>query len=130
VQVKRTIFYLDDDEGCLGLFKATFGDDYDVRTAANVAEARRQLAEQSAQIIISDQSMSEIKGTDFLNEVAGTHPASSRVLLTGSIHFGEVIPELGSGLVHFFVPKPWTKEEMQHVLERAVEHYEARQGAL
>jgi hypothetical protein len=35
-----------------------------------------------------------------------------------------VIPEIGSGLVHFFVPKPWTIEEMQQMLERAGAHYD------
>jgi DNA-binding NtrC family response regulator len=122
--VQRTIFYLDDEAGCLRLFRDVFGAEYDVRTAATVTEARRQLAEQPAEIVISDQSMSDIKGTDFLSEVAKVHPASTRVLLTGSIHLVEVIPEIGSGLVHFFVPKPWTIEEMQQMLERAGAHYD------
>jgi DNA-binding NtrC family response regulator len=117
--VKRAIFYIDDEAGCLSLFQAMFGGEYDVRTATTLSEARRMLAEQPADIIISDQSMPEIKGTDFLGEIATTYPTSYRVLLTGSIYLGGVIPELGAGIIHLFIPKPWTEQDMRQMLERA-----------
>jgi DNA-binding NtrC family response regulator len=120
--LKRAIFYIDDEAVCLSLFQERFGGEYDVRTAATLSEARRMLEERPADIVISDQSMPEIKGTDFLSEVAKTHPQSYRVLLTGSIGFGEVIPEIGDGTIHFFLPKPWTEEFMRHMFERASVH--------
>jgi DNA-binding NtrC family response regulator len=119
VKLKRTIFYFDDEVACLSLFQETFGGEYDVRTATTLSEARRMLAEQPADIIISDQSMPEIKGTDFLDEVATMHPSSYRVLLAGSIHLGGVIPEIGAGTIQLFIPKPWTEHDMQQMLERA-----------
>jgi DNA-binding NtrC family response regulator len=122
--LKRTIFYIDDEVVCLSLFQKAFGDEYDVRTAASIADARRLLAERPADIVISDQSMPEIKGTDFLAEVAATHPSSYRVLLTGSVHLFGVIPEVGSGLIHLFIPKPWTEHDMRQMLERAGLHFE------
>lgn len=117
-----SILYVDDEVGCLNLFQETFGGENDVRTAATTAEGRRMLEERPADIIISDQTMPESTGTDFLKEVALTHPPSYRVLLTGSISFGEVIAELGAGTVHFFAPKPWTREDMRQVLARAGVH--------
>ena len=117
--MKRTIFYFDDEAVCLSLFQEMFGGEYDVRTATTLSEARRLLAEQPADIVISDQSMPEIKGTDFLHEVANKHPSSYRVLLTGSIHLGGVIPEIGAGLIHLFISKPWTEHDMKQMLERA-----------
>ena len=120
--MKQAIFYIDDDVGCLNLFQERFGGEYDVRTAATLSEARRMLEERPADIVISDQSMPEIKGTDFLSEVARTHPPSYCVLMTGSIFFGEAILEIGDGTVHFFLPKPWTEEVMRHMFERAGVH--------
>lgn len=117
-----SILYIDDEVGCLNLFQETFGGENDVRTATTPAEGRRMLEERPADIIISDQTMPEITGTDFLKEVALTHPLSYRVLLTGSIRFGEVIPEIGDGTVHFFAPKPWTREDMRQMFERAGVH--------
>jgi DNA-binding NtrC family response regulator len=118
--LKQTIFYIDDEIGCLNLFEETFGGENDVRTATTLDEARRMLAERPADIVISDQSMPEITGTDFLSEVAVTHPSSYRVLLTGSIGFARVIPEIGTGIIHFFAPKPWTQQDMRQMLERAI----------
>jgi DNA-binding NtrC family response regulator len=119
LKFKLTIFYFDDEAACLSLFQEVFGGEYDVRTAATLSEARRMLAERPADIIISDQGMPEIKGTDFLDEVAATYPSSYRVLLTGSIHLGGVLPQIGAGLIHYFIPKPWTEHDMRQMLERA-----------
>jgi DNA-binding NtrC family response regulator len=119
VKLKRTIFYFDDEVACLNLFQEAFGREYDVRTATTLSQARRMLAEQPADIVISDQSMPEIKGTDFLDEVATTHPSSYRVLLTGSIQLGSVIPEIGAGIFHLFITKPWTEQDMRQMIERA-----------
>jgi DNA-binding NtrC family response regulator len=126
--LKRTIFYIDDETGCLSLFQERFGDEYDVRTAATLSEARRMLGERPADIVISDQNMPEIKGTDFLGEVAATHPPSYRVLLTGGIHLGGVIPEISGGVIHLFIPKPWTEHDMQQMLERASLHFKLRRN--
>lgn len=113
------IFYFDDDATQLEVFQKTFGDDYDVRVATTLAEARRVLAECAPDIIISDQKMPEIEGTEFLREAAAACPESFRVLLTGAISVGEVLPQISSGLVHLFAPKPWSPGEMGVALERA-----------
>ena len=122
--MKQAIFYIDDEAGCLNLFEETFGCENDVRTATTLDEARRMLAERPADIIISDQGMPEITGTDFLSEVAMTYPSSYRVLLTGSIGFAQVIPEIGMGTIHFFAPKPWTQGDMRQMLERAIMRFD------
>jgi len=122
--MRRSILYLDDEAVCLEVFQALFGDEFDVRAAASASDARRMLAERPADIVISDQQMPEIKGTEFLGEVAARFPASYRVLLSGSTHLFDVVPEVGAGLIHLFVPKPWTEETMRRMLERAGLHLE------
>ena len=117
--MKRTVIYIDDEVGCLSLFLKMFGDEYDVRVAASPAEARRMLAERPADIIISDQSMPEIEGTEFLREVAEKYPASCRVMLTGSAAVGDCMRQISSGVIQFFITKPWTGDGVRQVLERA-----------
>jgi DNA-binding NtrC family response regulator len=111
------------------VFYETFRREYDVRIAAGAEEARRMLAERPADLVISDQAMPDVKGTDFLAEVASAHPSSYRVLLTGSINLVSVMPEVGGGLVQLFVPKPWTAEAMHLMLERAAAHFESVMAA-
>ncbi len=122
--MKLNIFYIDDEAGCLNLFTAMFGGEYDVRTATTLADARRMLADHPPDIVISDQTMPEIQGTDFLKEVAQTYPSTYRVLLTGSIGFGQVMPEIGAGIIHFFAPKPWTEQNVRQMFDRAIVYFE------
>ncbi|MCA1613676.1 MAG: response regulator, partial [Acidobacteria bacterium] len=117
--MKPSIFYFDDEADCLEVFREMFEGDYEVRVASTLAEARRALARRPADIVISDQMMPEISGTEFLREVARSHPASYRVLLTGGMLVGDAIGEIMSGIVHAFALKPWTEEEKRRVLERA-----------
>lgn len=62
--MKRSVFYLDDEVTALDLFQQMFGVEYDMRTVATLAEAHRLQAERPADIVISDQSMPDISGTD------------------------------------------------------------------
>lgn len=96
-----------------------FGEQYDVQTAATLSEARHVLAECSAEIIISDQSMPEIKGTEFLREAAAVCPKSFRILLTGQVSVGDVLNEVSTGVIHLFEAKPWREERIREILERA-----------
>lgn len=114
------ILYLDDDATQLEVFREIFGDRYDVRIATNIAEARRVLADCAPDIIISDQKMPEMEGTEFLDESKTVCPDSFRVLLTGAITVGEVLPQVGAGIVNLFIPKPWSEEDMRLALERAI----------
>ena len=126
---RRSIFYLDDEAACLDIFQDIFGEDYDVRTATTPAEARRMLAEQSAEIVISDQRMPEISGTDFLREVAELYPSSYRIILTGSVMASDIMDEINARIVNLFVAKPWSEDQMRQNLERASTSYELRSKA-
>ena len=116
---KISILYLDDEVVHLDIFHEMFSDDYDVRTAHSVEDARRMLAERAAEIVISDQRMPKVKGTEFLREVAASYPSSFRILLTGNAKVGEMLREIGTGIIHLFLTKPWTEQHMRQALERA-----------
>ncbi|MCA1634813.1 MAG: response regulator [Acidobacteria bacterium] len=124
----HTIFYFDDDAAQLEVFREMLGESYDVHVATTVAEARRVLAECDFDIIISDHKMPEIDGTEFLLEAAAVCPSSFRMLLTGAITVGEVLPQVGAGVVHLFMPKPWSEHEMREALERAVASLDVERG--
>jgi CheY-like chemotaxis protein len=77
--MKRSIFYLDDNEDMLKLFSVVCGDRYDVRTASSLSEGLAMLNACSADIIISDQRMPEMEGTEFLRRAHELCPKSLRI---------------------------------------------------
>jgi DNA-binding NtrC family response regulator len=123
---KISLLYLDDEVDQLDMFEVMFRDEYDVRIAATAEAARLMLAERAAAIVICDQRMPKIKGTEFLREVAASYPSSYRILLTGDSKLGDVIHEIGSGIIHLFLRKPWTEQHMRQALERAAASSELR----
>jgi DNA-binding NtrC family response regulator len=116
---RLTILYLDDEAPCLDIFREMFGHQHEVRTAQTVGEARRALAEDSFDIVFSDYRMPETNGSDFLQEVAAAQPDSYRVMLTGALGVGGFIGELGAGVIHLFLKKPWSEDSMRAALELA-----------
>jgi len=116
---RLSILYFDDEPACLSVFSETFAAEHAVRTASTLEEARRALAEDSFDVVVSDQLMPEISGAAFLREIARTHPRSLRVMLTGGVSVGAVLGEIGDGVVKHFVPKPWSAATMRQVFERA-----------
>ena len=125
---RRSIFYLDDDPAQLEVFREMFGSEYEVCTSHDLDDALRVLAECSADIIVSDQQMPGVLGTEFLRAAAQVCPDSARVLLTGHVSLGEVLPEVASGVVHLFISKPWREAEMRDALERAASLGDALRG--
>ncbi len=90
-----------------------------MRTALTGGEARRALAEGHFDIVFSDYRMPGANGSDFLQEVAAAQPDSYRVMLTGALGVGGFIGELGAGVIHLFLKKPWSAEDMRTALELA-----------
>jgi len=126
--VKPTVLYLDDESPLLDIFSQMFSDEYDVRTASTLAEARQLLKSCTPAIIISDWSMPEVSGLDFLREAAEACPDSFRIILTGYGQVGDAIGEISAGLVELFITKPWTEDELRKALERAREVIARRSG--
>jgi DNA-binding NtrC family response regulator len=116
--MKRSVFYFDDDARLLDIFQEMFQDDYDVRTTTKLAVARRMLSECAADIIITDQSMPEISGSEFLREAYEKCPCSFRIMLTGYAGVGDMFSEVTNGLINIFIVKPWEETQMRQALER------------
>lgn len=124
--MKRSVFYFDDDATLLDIFLEMFEDEYDVRTATTLEAARQMLSECEADIIITDQSMPEISGSQFLREAIEKCPDSFRIMLTGYSVVGDVFGDITSGLIDTFIVKPWKEEQMRQALERGGAAVEAR----
>ncbi len=47
------------------------------------------------------------------------------MLVTGYATAGDMLPEIGNGVVQVFLAKPWREQEMDQLIRRAVASLEA-----
>lgn len=111
-----TILYVDDETDLLTIFELMFSNDYHIRTFDNPMDALRVLPDYPANIIISDQMMPQMDGTEFLRTVARLYPEVFRIMLTGNAAVGDVFGDIASGVINTFIPKPWNEVQMRGLL--------------
>jgi PAS domain S-box-containing protein len=121
-----TILYVDDQQENLDGFRFTFRKNYIIHTALTAVEGFRILEENEISIVISDQRMPDMLGTEFLNQVALRFPYSVRIILTAFADFDAVVGAINEGQVYRFLTKPWNRDEMRMTIENAHESYMLR----
>ena len=121
---KLKLMVVDDEPDNLDLLYRTFRKDFKVYkadsafTAMDVLEAEGEMA-----LIISDQRMPEMNGTEFLGQTLETFPDTVRILLTGYTDVEDLVEAINSGKVFKYITKPWNPEELKVVVQQASETY-------
>lgn len=118
---KYSILYVDDDKENLTVFYATFHWNYEVVMASSGKEALMILVERKVDIIITDQQMPEMTGTQFLECVVPNFPDIPRIIITGYADVESIIEAINKGKIFQYITKPWKKDEVQEIVDRAIE---------
>ncbi|OUC14758.1 MAG: two-component system response regulator [Alkalinema sp. CACIAM 70d] len=122
---KAKMLVVDDEPDNLDLLYRTFRRDFQVLKAESGIKALEVLArEGEVAVIISDQRMPEMKGTEFLSRTVPEFPDTVRIILTGFTDVEDLVEAINSGQVYKYITKPWDPEELKTVVQRAAETYE------
>lgn len=115
---------MDDEPDNLDLLYRTFRRDYEVFRAESATDALEILDEQGEMaMIISDQRMPEMLGTEFLSRTVARFPDTIRIVLTGYTDVEDLVDAINSGKVFKYITKPWKPQQLQVVVEQAAETY-------
>ena len=126
------LLYVDDEASCLKLVKIFLEEtgDFEVDTATSVREAVKKLASNHYDALISDYSMPEIDGLEFLHVVREKDDGIPFVLFSGRSR-EEVIIEAYNGGASFFVQKGDDLDpqfiELAHKVRQAVARHKAEE---
>ncbi|VXD23664.1 Adenylate/Guanylate Cyclase [Planktothrix serta PCC 8927] len=121
-QSKPTILVVDDEPDNLDLLYRTFHREYRVLRAEGGLTALEILASQSdVAVIISDQRMPQMSGTEFLSLTAVQYPDIIRIILTGYTDVEDLVEAINSGKVFKYVTKPWDADELKAIVKQALE---------
>jgi CheY-like chemotaxis protein len=122
---KAKMLVVDDEPDNLDLLYRTFRRDFQVLKAESGMKALEVLAaEGEVAVIISDQRMPEMKGTEFLSRTVPQFPNTMRIILTGFTDVEDLVEAINSGQVYKYITKPWNPDELKAVVQRAAETYE------
>lgn len=124
---KINILFIDDEENNLISFKAVFRLKYQIQVAIDAATAMKILDTEPVEIIITDQRMPNMTGTEFLEKVLEKYPEAMRILLTGYSDVSALIEGVNKGKIFHYLTKPWNEEELDATIKRAYEVYSAKQ---
>lgn len=124
-QQKPKMLVVDDEPDNLDLLYRTFRRDFSVLKAESGIEALEILAsEGEVAVIISDQRMPEMKGTEFLSKTLPQFPNTVRIILTGFTDIEDLVEAINSGQVYKYITKPWDPGELKGVVKKAAQTYE------
>jgi serine phosphatase RsbU (regulator of sigma subunit)/CheY-like chemotaxis protein len=121
---KLKLMVVDDEPDNLDLLYRTFRRDFQVYKADSALSALEVLDEQGEMaVIISDQRMPEMNGTEFLGKTVERFPDTIRILLTGYTDVEDLVEAINSGQVFKYITKPWNPEDLKSVINQASETY-------
>lgn len=122
---KPTLLLIDDEERILRSLRMLFFISYNVRMTTDPQEAIRILREEKVHVIVSDQRMPLMQGSELLRIARETSPATMRILLTGYSDLEASIASVNEGEVFRYLMKPWLVEDVKGVVAEAAAIAEA-----
>ncbi|MBD0268699.1 MAG: SpoIIE family protein phosphatase [Cyanobacteria bacterium Co-bin8] len=121
---KLKLMVVDDEPDNLDLLYRTFRREFQVFKASSGLEALtilEQVGEMA--IIISDQRMPRMNGTEFLSRTVERFPDTIRIVLTGYTDVEDLVEAINSGKVFKYITKPWNPEALKNVVLQSIETY-------
>jgi response regulator RpfG family c-di-GMP phosphodiesterase len=120
----QTLLVVDDDVNVLASLHRLFRrDNYRVLTAASTAEGFELLALYRVQVILCDQRMPVMSGTEFLSKVKEMYPDTIRIILSGYTGVETVLDSINRGAIYRFYTKPWNDNELRDNVRLAFRQY-------
>ena len=114
---KFAVLLVDDEQSILrALERVLRGPDRDILAASGGPEALEMLARQPFDLVISDQRMPGMNGTEFLSQVRQRYPVVYRVMLSGYGDFDSIVGAVNDAQVDRFIAKPWDNTHLRELV--------------
>jgi serine/threonine-protein kinase len=119
VDTKPCLLLIDDEERMLRSLSMLFRGQYRLHATTDPQVALSTLAREPVHVIVSDQRMPLMRGSDLLREVKRVSPATMRILLTGYSEVDAIVASVNEGEIFRYVNKPWQAEHLRNTVAQA-----------
>ncbi len=117
---KPGILVVDDEEIILNVLRRLLGRQgfQTVVTALNGSQALKFIQESDKPffMVISDQNMPGMSGSELLEKVVALTPDTRRILMTGYADSKAAVEAVNRGAIHRYIPKPWENDEIVSIV--------------
>lgn len=110
--IQPRVLCVDDEPRVLRALEALLSDRFDVTCTTDAREALEQVHHRAFDVVISDQRMPGMTGTELLQQVKHLSPRTMRLLLTGYADCAEALQSVNESEVFRFVHKPWDNRQL------------------
>jgi diguanylate cyclase (GGDEF)-like protein/PAS domain S-box-containing protein len=105
---QQTLLIVDDDAFMLDVLNDFLSQDgYRILTAQTAAEGFDILAQHRVQVILCDQCMPMMSGTEFMERVKNLVPDTFRIMLSAYADLTPIMAAINHGAIDRFYTKPW-----------------------
>ena len=116
----QTLLVVDDEPHILtSISRLLRREGFQILTAQSPAEAFEHLAKHSVQVVLSDQRMPDMSGTEFFARVRQLYPDTIRIVLTGYTDLDSVTGAINRGAIYKFLTKPWDDDQLREQIREA-----------
>ena len=115
-----TLLLVDDEANILNALSRLFRrEGYHILTAESPSQGFELLAKHAVQVVLCDQRMPEMQGSEFLGRVRQLYPDTVRLVLTGYTDLESVTDAINRGAVFKFLTKPWDDDDLREQIRSA-----------
>jgi DNA-binding NtrC family response regulator len=115
------ILVVDDEADILQSFRFNYGDEFEITTAGSGVEGLERLAAHDFAVIVADQRMPIMGGTEFLRRSMDVRPDAIRIVLTGYTDIDALVEAVNTSRVYRYITKPWDPDELRITLRQGIE---------
>ncbi|MEO5359634.1 MAG: ATP-binding protein [Nitrospirota bacterium] len=113
---KQTILIVDDERDILDALSDTFMGDYEVYKASSAAEAMDILKKTPVDLVLTDQRMPGMTGSELLANIESEYPHMGKILLTGYSDITATVDAINKGRVDKYLTKPWDNDKLRRIV--------------
>lgn len=123
--MNEAILLVDDEPHVLKALKRSLLEEgYEIFTAEGGEEALALAQRQPFKVVISDERMPGMAGSEFLELMALRYPQTVRILLTGHASVDAALHAVNQGNIYRFLVKPWDNLQLLMAVRSAVEKHD------
>ena len=120
-QTKPRVLVVDDEPALVELVSDVVrAMDCRIVTASNIADAKKLLAAQDVELLVTDVHLPDGDGTTLLPALRRRHPTASAIVITGSPSIDNAVTALRHGAVDF-IPKPFNNDQLVGHVRKALQ---------